>query len=139
MRHRYNIKLIRKHRTYIVKEVAALLGVHTRTVQQWVSKDGLPSIEGSLNPYLIHGEALALFLSDRKQSKKCPLGQDEFYCFKCNSARKSVPTELMVAKSEIRIGSKGKFKTTIMGKCEVCGTKLNRFSTYEKEALDEIN
>ncbi len=139
MRHRYNIRLIRKHRTYLVKEVAALLGIHTRTAQDWISKGGLTPIEGTSNPYLVYGEVLALFLSDRKQSKKCPLGQDEFYCLKCNCARKSVPTELAITKTEISIGNKGKFKETIIGKCEACGTKVNRFSTYEKEVSDEIN
>ncbi len=138
MRRKYNPRIIRKHRSYATKEVAALLGVHSRTVQNWVSQEGLTPIEGSANPYLIHGEVLAQFLKKRMQSKKCKLGEGESYCFKCCTGRKSLPSAVVITKTDIKIGSKGKFKKAISGLCEVCGTKINLFSTYEKEASTKI-
>jgi hypothetical protein len=113
--------------------------MHTRSVQQWISKEGLMPIAGSRNPYLIHGKALAVFLDAKREKHKCALNEHEFYCLKCRCARASVPSELSVVKTNIRIGNKGKFKATKTGRCEVCGTKINRFCTYEQEATNEIN
>lgn len=139
MNRRYNTRLIRRRRTYSTKEIAALFGMHTRSVQHWIAKEGLPTIEGSSIPYFVYGENLAEFLTKKKQKHKCSLGEDEFYCFKCHCARKSIPAALGVRKTEKRVGNKGKLQGVKTGQCEVCGGKLNRFFTYEKEALEQIN
>lgn len=139
MNRRYNTRLIRKRRTYSTKEVAALFGMHTRSVQYWVAKEGLKPLEGCTFPYLIHGQDLWEFLNKKKQSQKCPLQSDEFYCLKCHCARKSVPAALGVIKTERRVGRKGKLQGIKTGQCGTCGIKLNRFFTYEKETPDGIN
>lgn len=139
MTRRYNTKLIRKRRTYTTKEIAALFGMHTRSVQQWVAKGRLLPIEGCSIPYLIYGETLFDFLTQKKQKHKCPLLPDEFYCLKCKCARKGILSELAINKTDTRIGNKGKFKEIRTSKCEVCGIKLYRFFTYQKEVPDRIN
>jgi len=139
MASRYNTRLIRKRRTYTTKEIAALFGMHIRSVLQWVAKQGLSPIEGSSSPYLFYGEALYDFLTKKKQKHKCSLLEDEFYCLKCKCRRKGLPTEFSITKTETKIGSKGKFKAIKMSKCEVCGIKLYRFATYQKEVPDRIN
>lgn len=139
MPRRFNTNLIRKRRTYTTKEIAALFGMHTRSVQQWIAKSGLSPIEGSSNPYLIYGETLYDFLTIKKQKHTCSLQADEFYCFKCKCGRKGIPSEAKITKTETRIGNKGKFKEKRESKCEVCGIKIFRFSTYQREVSDEIN
>lgn len=139
MARRFNTKLIRKRRAYTTKEIAALFSMNTRSVQQWISKSGLSPIEGSLNPYLIDGETLYDFLTQKKQKRKCLLQTDEFYCLKCKCSRNGIASEATITKTETRIGNKGKFKEIRESKCEVCGIKLFRFYTYQGEVSDEIN
>ena len=139
MARHFNTKLIKKRRTYTTKEIAALFGMHTRSVQQWIAKSGLSPIEGSSNPYLIYGETLYDFLTIKKQKRKCPLQAYEFYCFKCKCSRNGISTETTITRTETGIGNKGKLKEIRESKCEVCGIKIFRFSTYQREASDEIN
>ena len=139
MTRRYNPRLIRKRRTYTTKEIAALFGMHIRSVLQWIARQGLSPIEGSGNPYLIYGEVLYDFLTKKRQKHKCSLQKDEFYCLKCKCGRKGLPAKFSITKTETKMGSKGKFKEIRTSKCEVCGIKLYRFSTYQQEVPDGIN
>lgn len=139
MARRFNTKLIKKRRTYTTKEIAALFDMNTRSVQQWIAKSGLSPIEGSSNPYLIYGEALYDFICRKQQKRKCSLLADEFYCLKCKRGRNGISTKTTITKTTTRIGNKGKFKEIRESKCEVCGTKLYRFYTYQGEVSDEIN
>lgn len=139
MTRRFNTRLIRKRRTYTTKEIAALFGMNTRSVQQWIAKGGLSPIEGSLNPYLIYGETLYDFLTQKKQKHKCSLLPDEFYCLKCKCGRNGIHSDTTTTKTEIQIGNQGKFKEIRESRCEVCGTKLFRFYTYQGEVSGEIN
>ncbi len=139
MARRFNTKLIRKRRTYTTKEIAALFSMNTRSVQQWIYKSGLLPIEGSSNPYLISGETLYDFMTQKKQKRKCSLLADEFYCLKCKCGRNGIASEATITKTETRIGNKGKFKEIRESKCDVCGIKLFRFYTYQREVSDEIN
>jgi transposase len=138
MRTRYNTRLIHKRRTYTTKEIAGLFGMHVNSVLKWIRKDNLTPITGSGSPYLIYGEELHSFLTKKKQKHKCKLQADEFYCFKCKCARKGIPADTSIVKTEIRIGNKGKCKAYKISKCEVCVTKLFRFLTYQRETADRI-
>jgi len=138
MNRRYNPRLIHKRRSYATKEIAGLFGMHVHSVQNWIAKDGLLPIEGISNPYLISGQVLYDFITKRQQKQRCKLQEDELYCLKCRAARKGVPDEFCYIKTEVRIGNRGKFKGTKIGKCEVCHGKICRFFTYEKETSDRI-
>jgi len=139
MKHKDNPRLIHQRRSYTTKEIAALFGKHVHTVQDWVSKGGLSPIEGISNPYLISGQVLYEFITKRRAVKRCKLKEDECYCLKCRAARKGVTGKVRYLKTNVRIGNKGKFKGRKIGQCEICGGRISRFFTYEKEALGVIN
>ncbi len=134
MAKKYNINIISKRKTYIVKEIAVLLGVHTRTVQIWLSQ-GLKAVEKSF-PFLIHGEELAQFLANKQSKQKHPLAPDEFLCFKCRKATKSLPGTINKTITEKRMGG-GKILIIIKALCEICGSKVNRFDAiYTKDVAE---
>ncbi len=128
---KYNLRKIKRRRSYTAKEIAGLFGLHPRTVQQWVSRDTLKPIDGSSNPYLIYGEDLAVFLTNKKAKHKCKLQADEFYCLKCHQPRHSIPENISVTETQTKVGRE-KYKQIRNGICDVCGTKLYRFYTYKK-------
>ncbi len=113
--------------------------MHTNSVLQWIKKEKLMPIAGSGSPYLVHGEELLSFLCKKRQKHKCPLRADEFYCLKCKCARKGILALFSITKTEIKIGNKGKYKAYKLSKCEICGTKLFRFFSYERETAKRIN
>ncbi len=80
-----NHSLVKIHRSYTVKEVARLLGVHTNTVHQWI-KVGLQIIENTY-PKLIQGQDLRRFLQVRRDRKKCPCKAGQMYCFRCRASK----------------------------------------------------
>ena len=119
----HNLRLIRQDYSYTVKEVADLFGIDTHTVLRWVREDGLMTIPQT-RPYLIHSTKLHAFLSKRQAERKQPCGEDQMYCMKCRSPQ-GVGRGTLVVKPEpkfLRLG----------GKCEVCGTRMNRRVTLEK-------
>jgi transposase len=139
MTRKYNPRLIKKRHTYTVREIADLLGMHIGSVRRWIVAGNLIPIEGGSVPYLIYGENLVEFLAKKKQKRKCPLQPDEFYCMKCHCARKSTPTDLSIAYTANKIGKHNKYVGIRNGKCEVCGAKMFRFLTYEKDTSKEIS
>ena len=87
MARRYSPRKIKKHRSYTVAEVADTVGVTVGTVRNWV-RDGLPILTDK-RPYLILGEPLRAFVSDKLTSKKRSLARDEVSCFRCREPRKA--------------------------------------------------
>lgn len=77
---------IKKHRTYEYAKAAAALGVHSRTVQQWVKRDGL-TVYDAQRPHLILGADLIAFLRERKARRKKPTAMHQLYCFRCRDPR----------------------------------------------------
>ena len=135
---KYNLRKIKRRRSYTAKEIAGLFGLHPRTVQQWVSRDTLKPIAGSSNRYLIYGEDLAIFLGEKRQKHKRTLQEDEFYCLRCRQPRRSLPENVTASETDTKIG-KEKYKLIKSGLCEVCGTKLYRFATYKKTVQLKIS
>lgn len=134
MSKKYNANRISKRKIYTVKEIAVLLGVHTRTVQIWLSK-GLKAVESN-PPYLIHGEVLRQFLEEKQNKRKSKLASDEFYCVKCQQSRKSAQGSVHTTITQKRMGGE-KSLVIIKALCEVCGSKINRFNTiYTREATE---
>lgn len=76
-----NPRLVKRHRSYSVEEVAKLLGVHKNTVREWIRK-GLPLIDQS-RPLLILGRDLAAFLDLRRRQNKRPCLPGQIYCVRC--------------------------------------------------------
>ena len=138
MRLRYNTNLISKRRTYTVAEAAAVFNIHPQTVRSWLKNEELTSLEQDGCNYLIYGEHLVAFLNQKNKKHKCSLRADEFYCFKCHQGRKSKLSEVAEIKTVRRLGKHGKFQGIRTGKCEKCGSKINRFFAYNREITREI-
>lgn len=135
MAKKYNINRISKRRTYTVKEIAVLLGVHIRTVQSWLSQ-GLQLVEHSF-PYLIHGEALVDYLGGKQSSRRSKLASDEFYCVKCRQPRKGLSGTVNTTITQKLMGS-GKSLIVIRALCEVCSSKVNRFNAIYTKNVAEL-
>jgi hypothetical protein len=132
---RLKIHLIEKNRTYTTAEIAERLKIHIRTIQQW-HKEGLPIINGS-RPLLFSGNAVKIWLKARKENKKIVLGKYEFYCPKCKKAVIGLSDSINLEEGQ----DMGRYKQIIIkGICEVCGSKINRFSSSKNftEALTLI-
>ena len=132
---KYNYRLIKSKNSFTVKEIAEQFGIHARTVQTWI-KEGLQVIDKNAKPYLIEGFVLREFLKQKSENRKCKLNEDEFYCTKCKAARKSQPDQIQFNFTHKLIG-KNQRQVIIKGKCEICNTQINRFSTESK--LIELN
>lgn len=124
---KYNIRLIRQRRSYTMRELSDLLGVHVRTVQTW-HKLGMKPIEPDGRPLLFIGADVKRFLSKRQNARKCPLKENEFYCPRCRAAQTSFPEGLNVEDTGRRMG-KEDTQVLIRGICRTCSCRLTRFST----------
>lgn len=120
MAKRYNLQRIKTLSTYSAQEIADLIGVHVRTVHVWYTK-GLPKID-ERRPFLVRGCELKEFLQKMAADRKKPCRPDEMYCVSCRAPRK--PANRVVETQAIN-----KKKVLIIGKCDICGTKMNRFAS----------
>ena len=116
-RKRYNTRLIKTTWPYTVQEIARLFNVHKNAPLRWL-KEGLHA-DKIRNEYLIRGDELIRFLSDRHQKKKQKCGTNEFFCFKCRAPRRAY---LDIA--DVVIISPSRFR--LKGICTECGTPVNK-------------
>jgi len=126
----YNTNLIKKRRSYSLAEIAELLDIHIRTVQEW-RKQGLSVIDVGVRPFLVMGEDLRQFLKRKMKKRKHSLNKGEFYCTKCKCPRKSKPEALSAVITNKRLG-KSHRQAFIKGICSVCNQVLTLFSSDKK-------
>lgn len=112
-----DLRRIRTSHTYTVPEVADALDRSVATVRSWI-RNGLPTLDGN-RPVLVLGSDLKEWLADRWRARRRPCARDEFYCFRCHEPRRA-----MVGSVEIVLGNARRVSVT--GRCEVCGTRINR-------------
>ncbi len=122
MAKRYNTRIIKLNYAYSLKQIADLYKINIRTVRRWI-KEGLLIVE-EIYPYLVKGSELKRFLDNKQQNRKTKLLAGEFYCVKCQQARKPLNNIVSLKYSGKTIG-RGIKDFTIQACCEVCGTKLN--------------
>lgn len=79
----YNTRLIKATWPYTVQEIAKLLNVHKGAPLRWL-KEGLRA-NGDGRPYLIRGDELIRFLTERQQRRKHKCKLNEFWCVKCRA------------------------------------------------------
>jgi excisionase family DNA binding protein len=113
----YNLRLIRATWPYTVQEVAALLQVHKGAVLRWLN-EGLRA-DQSRRPFLIRGDELVRFLSERQQARKRKCRVQEFFCFKCRA-----PSTIYLNIVDIVIESASRFRMKAL--CADCGTPVNK-------------
>ena len=128
-----NARLLRKRRSYTIKEVAKVLGVHPRTIQAWKAQ-GLEPIDPTDKPLLFMGDQIGTFISSVSQAAKRPLMPDEFYCPRCRAARRSDPESIMLRDTGKLIGPNNR-SIVVRGKCSTCGCDIYRFSSTERLSI----
>lgn len=134
MKKNYRIRLIWGKRSYYSWEIAELLGVHIRTVQDWV-KSGLPILEGS-RPSMVMGADLKKFLIDKQRKRRILLNEGEIYCLVCKKGVE--PTDLTKTWTNRKIGH-NKQSIEFIGTCPDCGRKIVRFGAelWDKPIFSE--
>jgi helix-turn-helix protein len=80
-----NHRLVKKHRSYTVEEIARLFGIHRNTVRSWITA-GLCAIDNR-RPMLVQGGDLIHFLQERRRKNKRSCGPGELYCFRCRAPK----------------------------------------------------
>lgn len=123
------IRFIRARRSYSIKELGGLLGVHSRTVQLW-HREGLSSIDDRSHPLLFLGAVAKDFLRVKIRKRRVKLGPNEFFCPRCRRAAQSIPGKINVISTGKRMG-KNKELVYWRGECERCGCMLVRFATFK--------
>lgn len=132
-RTRRRIRLIRRGRSYSVSELAALLGVHVRTVQAW-HHNGMSPIDFRSHPLLFYGKTVKAYLRKRSEAGRVKLDFDEFFCPRCKLGRESLPEHIQIVETHKTVG-KNDEQVLIRGRCRVCGCRLTRFSTAKRSLL----
>ncbi|PYP85535.1 MAG: DNA-binding protein [Candidatus Angelobacter sp. Gp1-AA117] len=117
---------IKIHRSYVVEEIAGLLGVHKNTVRQWV-KSGLSPCDDR-RPILIQGRDLVSFLQARRARNKRHCRPGEMYCVRCRAPK--LPAGDMAEYQWLteKCGN-------LIGICPDCLSMMNRRVSVSKLAL----
>lgn len=131
MKRNYDPRKVKHHRSYTVKRLAELYSVTPNTVRQWIKKHGLPVIEGSY-PALMHWKAIREWMTAWQAARKWTCGADEMPCLKCKGPRR-------VRAGSFIVTQRNTAKVMLKGKCEICGTPMNRSSSQAKLEADTAN
>jgi hypothetical protein len=123
----YNTKLITARRSYSVGEIATLLGINRRTCGRWVKYESLKPIEENTSPLLITGYDLIQFIKKKREERRIPLKENEFFCVKCHKAVRAKPETEKTVKTGKRTGKDNREQLRKIGACEICQTKLFKF------------
>ncbi len=132
MSKKYEVRKIKTKRSYTFKEIADLFDVHIRTIQAW-HVNGLVTLEGSNNPYLVMGVDVQNYIKQQKQKHKVTLKVNEFYCISCRKA--VTTTEVFSNSNGIKMGG-NKQSVILSGVCPTCSRKVNRFTTNDQSILE---
>lgn len=125
---KYKYNFIKTCRTYSIDEVSHILGVHTRTVGQWIKFGNLCLLNPGNKPYLISGKDLKKFLYSKKNQRKVTLNDDQFYCLKCRIAVLPISNTVVGTLTEKVLGS-GYNQIILSAKCENCNVKILKFTS----------
>ncbi|HPR17463.1 MAG TPA: hypothetical protein PLD62_04380 [Candidatus Cloacimonadota bacterium] len=131
----YNLNLIRKKHSYSSKDICNLLDVAKVTILNW-QKKGLHSIDEQKLNKLFYGEHLKEFLNELMQKRRVQLQENEFYCLACHKAVKGMPKFYRKKHTGKKLGHKA-VQVLISSKCEICGSKLRRFSSENITDVDD--
>ncbi|MEQ5316612.1 helix-turn-helix domain-containing protein [Providencia vermicola] len=121
MSSRNNPNRIKVYRSYTVIDVSETLGVHPKTVRNWI-RVGLPVID-ERRPLLIYGADLKIYLKQKRRSYMYHCEVHEMYCFKCKSAKTPKRESLMFI-------AKPAGMAQMAGYCCECGGKANKYVSW---------
>ncbi|MCG3884712.1 helix-turn-helix domain-containing protein [Photobacterium leiognathi] len=109
---------IKSHRNYTVIELSEALGVHPKTVRNWL-RVGLP-VADEKRPLLINGTDVKIYLKQKRKTYMHQCELDEMYCFKCKQPKKPNTESL-------QFFTKPAGMVQMMGRCIECGCKANKY------------
>lgn len=112
-----NPRRFKAHRTYGLRELVALCGVHPNTVRNW-RREGLTPIDAG-RPVLFHGAAIRTFFEARRASGKRPSGPGRIYCLPCRAPQEPAGGMADYAPDTSTSG-------TLTGLCPACGRMMYR-------------
>lgn len=119
------IRYLRAKRSYSTKELAHVLWVHPRTIQNW-HRHGLQPLAEKCWPLLFIGQTVRDFLNYRRSQHKCKLAADECFCPRCRCARLSKLQPLSVETTGRYLGS-GRESILLRGICVECDCSMVKF------------
>ncbi|MDO6534075.1 helix-turn-helix domain-containing protein [Alteromonas stellipolaris] len=121
MTRRFTANRIKSNRNYTVLDISETLGVHYKTVRNWI-RAGLPVID-SKRPLLINGADLKIHLKQKRRATIFDCENHEMCCFRCKQPMKPLlESVLFIAKPA------GMAHMT--GVCEECGTRMNKYVSW---------
>ena len=123
MARRIKASQIKKNLTYSILEAAEELDVSVATIRNWV-KQGLP-IQKDQRPYLIFGNDLRDFITQRRKAKTFTLQDGELSCFTCKLGREPLDGAVVYVSQTAKTGR-------LSGVCSVCGGKCARIISNAK-------
>ncbi|MGF1869697.1 helix-turn-helix domain-containing protein [Photobacterium indicum] len=123
MSSRNNPNRIKTHRNYTVIDASETLGVHPKTIRNWL-KVGLPIVDEK-RPLLINGSDLKVYLKQKRKAIMFHCEEHEMCCFRCKQPMKpSIESVQFIAKPA------GMAHMT--GMCEECGCRVNKYVSWRK-------
>ena len=121
MSSRNNPNRIKIHRNYTVIDASETLGLHPKTIRNWL-KTGLPIVDEK-RPLLINGADFKVYLKQKRKAIKYDCEEYEMCCFRCKQAMKpSIESVKFIAKPA------GMAQMT--GECEECECRLNKYVSW---------
>ncbi len=130
MKRKYNYQKIRSNHPYYYQEICDLFGIDISTVHRW-RRDGLKVIDEDTSPKIVFGKDLRNYLSNKYRKRKVALSYNEFYCVRCQAARRSINNQITIIVKNERL-SEGNHRVHTVGECEKCGLKIRKFSSEKK-------
>jgi hypothetical protein len=82
---RHSARLVKRRRSYNVREAAKATGATAGTVRQW-HKNGLEAVAG-VYPLIFRGADIIAFLKSRNDGRKQPSGPGRMFCFRCKAPK----------------------------------------------------
>ncbi|WP_264878226.1 helix-turn-helix domain-containing protein [Vibrio agarivorans] len=104
-----------------MSEAAEVLGVHKKTVRNWIN-DGLPVVDEK-RPLLISGTDLKIFVRQQRKRNRRKCRPSEIYCLRCREAREPTPGTAKFVQEE---GGTGR----VFARCCECDSKVNKYFSW---------
>lgn len=118
---RTNPNRIKIHSLYTVIEVSETLGVHPKTVRNWIHA-GLPVVDEK-RPLLIRGVDLKIYLKPNRKTYMFRCELNEMYCFKC---KKPQTPDI----GSVEFIAKPAGMAQMNGHCSECGCEANKYVSW---------
>ncbi len=112
---------IKSNRNYTVIDISETLGVHPKTVRNWI-RVGLPVVDNK-RPILINGADLKVHFKQKRKAIMFEYEVHEMCCFRCKQPMKpTIESVFFIAKPA------GMAHMT--GMCEECGCRMNKYVSW---------